>query len=738
MKTILLYLLQVIISSGILYGYYHFFLRNKKFHQYNRYYLLSIVVLSIIVPFLQIPVYFDDTTTKPIFLKTLTTISSSGFEEDDVITTITAKESWFSFKNILSLLYIIVGVILFVRFLLALCRIVRMINIYPKEKLDNIQFIATTDPATPFSFFRWLFWNNKIEINSDNGQQIFRHELFHIRQKHSWDTIFLEAITILFWINPFFHLLKKEIKTIHEFLADKFAVEENKEWDYAELLLMQVLGSPNTRLTNPFFHNQIKRRITMLTSSKKTGYQYLRKIMVLPLAAITVTLFAFTYKNKINNKTIWSEKPITVVVDAGHGGNDPGAKSPDEKYKEAQLSLELAKAVKAVASEYNITVVLTREDDKFPGAVHDKNEALRKRVALTTEMKADAFISLHLSATPEKNQNKYSGFEAYISKNREATEDKILASAILQNLSSLYKTRTEARIRNQTGIYVLDQSSCPAILLECGFINNPEDIKFVTDKTNQEKIARSILEGIVKYKNAKTSVNPDQSQLMTDTVPKSKDDNIIFEKLEIEPSFPGGQTAWINHITKHIDTKLPIQNGAPSGNYTVFVRFVVNKEGEIIDVKPLTKHGYGMEEQVVEAIKKGPRWIPGIQNGFKVNAYRKQPFTFVIPGKKSDVTGVVKEGVKTTNEVVVVGFPKPAQTKKVIVSGIPKPTEKGEVVAIGYANHAPITVAGYPKDSSKRIEEVKVAGYGIPKPNKVKEVTVIGYPTREAVQKVKQ
>ena len=157
MKTILFYLLQVIISSGILYGYYHFFLRNKKFHQYNRYYLLSIVVISIIIPFLQIPVYFDDTTTKPFLANTLTTISSGGFEEEAAITAVTAEESWFTYKNILSLLYIVTVLFLFARLLLALLRIVRMINIYPKEKLDNIQFITTTDPATPFSFFSLTF-----------------------------------------------------------------------------------------------------------------------------------------------------------------------------------------------------------------------------------------------------------------------------------------------------------------------------------------------------------------------------------------------------------------------------------------------------------------------------------------------------------------------------------------------------------------------------------------------------
>ncbi len=505
MKAFLLYLLQVIISSGILYSYYHFFLRNNKFHQYNRYYLLLATAISICIPFVNIPVYYEGSETTPVFIKTLTVFSSDGFEETGIIRNVKAQETWFTWKNILSSLYLLASLFLFARFTIALFRIARLVHIYPGKKIDTLQFINTNEPAAPFSFFRWLFWNNKIELNSDSGQQIFRHELFHIRQKHSRDIIFLEIISMIFWINPFFHLIRKEIKAIHEFLADQFAAEENKEWDYAELLLMQVLGSTNTRLTNPFFHNHIKRRIAMLTTSKKPGYQYLRKIMVLPLATIIVGLFAFSYKNKANNKPIWSENPITIVVDAGHGGNDPGARSIDKKNSEAEISLAIAHQIQKLAKEYNITVVMTRDDENLPGGATNKNDALRKRVELTTTTNPAAFISIHMGTTPdEKGQNKYSGFEAYTSKNQDTKDDQLLASAILQNLSSLYKIRTEVKLRNREGIYVLDKTISPALLLHCGFINNPADLAFIKNKGNQEKIARRILESIVSFKTSES------------------------------------------------------------------------------------------------------------------------------------------------------------------------------------------------------------------------------------------
>ena len=71
-------------------------------------------------------------------------------------------------------------------------------------------------------------------------------------------------------------------------------------------------------------------------------------------------------------------------------------------------------------------------------------------------------------------------------------------------------------------------------------------------------------------------------------------------------------------------------HGAPAGSYLVIVRFIVSKDGSISNVVPETKHGYGMEAEAVRVIKNGPSWKPALLNGRNVNAYRRQPMTFVI------------------------------------------------------------------------------------------------------------
>jgi len=111
---------------------------------------------------------------------------------------------------------------------------------------------------------------------------------------------------------------------------------------------------------------------------------------------------------------------------------------------------------------------------------------------------------------------------------------------------------------------------------------------------------------------------------------KKEDENKIFEKVEIEASFKGGESAWRKYLERNLNPSTPVDNGAPEGMYTVYVQFVVSKDGSISDVKALTNHGYGMEAEAVRVIKKGPSWTPAIQNGRSVNAYRKQPITFQV------------------------------------------------------------------------------------------------------------
>lgn len=117
----------------------------------------------------------------------------------------------------------------------------------------------------------------------------------------------------------------------------------------------------------------------------------------------------------------------------------------------------------------------------------------------------------------------------------------------------------------------------------------------------------------------------------SDTIPEiDSTEERIFERVEIEASFPGGDGAWRKYLEQNLNAAVPLQYNAPAGTYTVIVQFVVDKDGKITDIKALTSHGFGMESEVIRFLKKAPRWNPAIQDGRKVKAYRKQPVTFQV------------------------------------------------------------------------------------------------------------
>ena len=104
----------------------------------------------------------------------------------------------------------------------------------------------------------------------------------------------------------------------------------------------------------------------------------------------------------------------------------------------------------------------------------------------------------------------------------------------------------------------------------------------------------------------------------------------VFTREEKEAEFPGGSKGWRAYLERNLNPDVPVNRKAPPGIYQVSVMFIVQKDGSITDVTAQTSYGYGMEEEAIRVIKKGPKWIPALQYGRNVRAYRIQPLTFVV------------------------------------------------------------------------------------------------------------
>lgn len=149
-----------------------------------------------------------------------------------------------------------------------------------------------------------------------------------------------------------------------------------------------------------------------------------------------------------------------------------------------------------------------------------------------------------------------------------------------------------------------------------------EEIKedqVISTKTVESENKEQIVQAPVEDKGTQVAV-----------VKEADDENKIFNKVEVEAAFPGGEAAWRNYLQKTLNGNVPVDNGAGEGTYTVIVKFVVSKDGSLSDVTCETDPGFGMCQEAVRVIKKTKNWTPAIQNGRNVNAYRRQPITFQV------------------------------------------------------------------------------------------------------------
>jgi hypothetical protein len=104
--------------------------------------------------------------------------------------------------------------------------------------MENIVLLNTTESGTPFSFLKFIFWNDEIDVNSTTGKQILQHELIHVNEKHSWDKIFVQINLVFGWFNPCLWLIKKELEMIHEFIADNKSIANSNADNFASMLMV--------------------------------------------------------------------------------------------------------------------------------------------------------------------------------------------------------------------------------------------------------------------------------------------------------------------------------------------------------------------------------------------------------------------------------------------------------------------------------------------------------------------
>lgn len=571
MPAVAFYLLKVVVCSGILYLYYLLVLKDRLFHSWNRFYLLGTVLISLCFPLIKVPLSSAATLDADGVLKLLNTVSVGN---EVVIVARKGIHSFFTREVMILLVYWTVSGFILCSLLYGLVRLLQFIRRGTPHYVQGIRLFLTEWKGTPFSFFNNIFWNAKINLESESGQKILKHELSHIEERHSLDKLFVSLVLAPFWCNPFFWLIRRELGLIHEFIADRKAVDDQDTESLANMILQAAYPQYHSALSNHFFSSSIKRRIFMLTKMQNPRMNYISRLLVLPL--LTLLFVGFTFKKQAANEL----EPGNII---------------EVKPVEDLPKIELKLKSELPSYPYPITGSITypADADSIPHKI--------KSVDIT---KNGEVIVIY-----EDNQARKMSREEAL-KNKISLPDEITLRLQKGSPANVLHIVDGKEMGNDFNVNEMDPNSI-------------ESISVWKDGPAIHRYGEKGRNGVVEIY---TKANSSNSEKVVIGKPKR---DIVFQQVENEAEFPGGESGWTKFITKvvndHIDS---LQAAGETG--TCVLQFIVSEDGSLSDVQALTMKGTRFAMLMVDAVKNGPAWVPARQNGIRVASIKKQPVTFQI------------------------------------------------------------------------------------------------------------
>ena len=304
MGLFFVYILKSSVCLAIFYLFYRLLLARETFHRFNRFSLLGILLLSCLLPLVEVSVKQETEVHQ-----TMLTLEQLLMMADAVNTTEagaraeTATVTWIQ----VALLVYLAGIVFFAfRNVCSLVRLLMLLKSGKKEDIgsylpgrkERVTLIVHNRDIAPFSWMGYIVISR--EDLEENGREILIHELAHIHNRHSWDLLVADVCIFFQWFNPASWLLKQELQNIHEFEADETVIKEGVDAkQYQLLLIKKAVGTRLYSMANSFNHSKLKKRITMMLKEKSSPWARLKYLYVLPVAAIAVTAFA---RPEVSNK----------------------------------------------------------------------------------------------------------------------------------------------------------------------------------------------------------------------------------------------------------------------------------------------------------------------------------------------------------------------------------------------------------------------------------------------------
>lgn len=312
MNSLMTYCLEVIVASSLLGSFYFIFFKNLTFFRFNRYYLLASLILPLVMPLIQLPVTVSPTVPNIHILLNEVTI---GVINEEVTGPSFALWQW---------AYIIVAVLLLVKMISGVWSIISILRQSDKVVIDRHQLYVNARNINPFSVFKRIVVSRTIFQEQESLQRIVIHEEAHIQQHHGIDVFLAEILCTVFWFNPMVWILKKELKSCHEYLADEKVLEQDFDLaDYFMLIFNNTLGQ-NVELANNFNQSLNLKRMKMMKKKRSSCFAKMMSVMAMPIilgatimltSQCTSTSEEATEKSETKSSSITTDNKTFTVVE---------------------------------------------------------------------------------------------------------------------------------------------------------------------------------------------------------------------------------------------------------------------------------------------------------------------------------------------------------------------------------------------------------------------------------------
>ncbi|MBO5058551.1 MAG: TonB family protein [Prevotella sp.] len=384
MGEFIVYSVKISLCLVMFYVFYKLLLSRTTLHTFNRFVILALVAVSMVLPFVHV------TVSEPVVEGVV------SIDQLVMMATVVEQERpefHFSAINVAVLIYIIGVAVFFIRMLLSYAgihRIMKRAGTVVDD--DGVRIYVVDGDIAPFSWFR------NIVISAadyrDNRRAIITHEKAHVARGHSVDILLCNILTVVQWFNPAAWLLKAELQDVHEYEADEAVLRSGIDaTGYQLLLVRKAVGDRLFAIANNLSKDSLKKRITMMKTKKTNRWESMKALVVLPLAAIAVVTFASPEVAEVENEVVAESQQLMQAVEQQVTGQAVMAVTPATPAREVPMPAEASTGEAAMPetapadtarSEKTYDVVETMPE--FSGGTGEMMKYLVKNIRYPKEM----------------------------------------------------------------------------------------------------------------------------------------------------------------------------------------------------------------------------------------------------------------------------------------------------------------------------------------------------------------